>query len=571
GGGGGSVGGSALRLEQAQEIRDAKRSVSDVKFSPDGKVLAVGAKDNSIYFYTVAQGFKLRRKFTKHNAGIAHLDFSIDSQHVRSTCSAYELLFCHAGSGEQKRAASLKDCEWATFTGVLGWPVQGVWPPCADGTDINALDWSGGAGGGSGSRGGSGGGNGDAIGGGVVATADDFGRVKLFRWPCVEKGARCVEYCGHSSHVTNVRWLSGGAGRLVSVGGNDRCIFQWRHTSDASGGGGGGSRAAAAGGAAPLAGDALGGELLLGRASGAASAAAVAPLLAAAAGGVGGGDEFMAVKPWIGAIVAPTDLLSKDARWTAALELEAKLKRTAAKHEQLSSGATADSDSAAGLPALQTLLAECSALATKVRRGGAATAAAATPGGTGSAAPGNDLELEWVHGYRSHDCRNNARYGANGEIVFHAAAVGIVLQNRNSSGNGGGIAGWRQRFCQLHSDDIVSLAVHPGGGLVATGQMGKAPAIHVWDMATMQASAALQGFHQKAVSQLAFSSDGATLASVGLDDDNSVAVYDWAAVGAPKAASATGKDKVLDCQFVPGSRTELVTVGLKTIQFWTIQ
>jgi HELP motif len=39
-----------------------------------------------------------------------------------------------------------------------------------------------------------------------------------------------------------------------------------------------------------------------------------------------------------------------------------------------------------------------------------------------------DLELDWVHGYRSADCRNNACYSASGDVVYHAAAVGIVFR-----------------------------------------------------------------------------------------------------------------------------------------------
>ena len=38
--------------------------------------------------------------------------------------------------------------------------------------------------------------------------------------------APCARAAGHSSHVTNVRWLLGDE-RCVSTGGHDRAIFQW--------------------------------------------------------------------------------------------------------------------------------------------------------------------------------------------------------------------------------------------------------------------------------------------------------------------------------------------------------
>ena len=37
-------------------------------------------------------------------------------------------------------ATALRDAEWATWTCTRGWPVQGVWPARADGTDVNAGD-----------------------------------------------------------------------------------------------------------------------------------------------------------------------------------------------------------------------------------------------------------------------------------------------------------------------------------------------------------------------------------------------------------------------------------------------
>lgn len=48
-------------------------------------------------------------------------------------------------------------------------------------------------------------------------------------------------------------------------------------------------------------------------------------------------------------------------------------------------------------------------------------------------APDATLQLEYIHGYRCHDTRNNLRYTATGEIVYHAAAVGIVLNPKTNT------------------------------------------------------------------------------------------------------------------------------------------
>jgi len=36
------------------------------------------------------------------------------------------------------------------------------------------------------------------------------------------------------------------------------------------------------------------------------------------------------------------------------------------------------------------------------------------------------VELDWIHGYRSRDSRNNISLIMDGSIAYHAAAVGVV-------------------------------------------------------------------------------------------------------------------------------------------------
>lgn len=74
-------------------------------------------------------------------------------------------------------------------------------------------------------------------------------------------------------------------------------------------------------------------------------------------------------------------------------------------------------------------------------------------------APDATLQLEYIHGYRCHDARNNLRYTAAGQIVYHAAAVGIVLDQVNNT----------QKFFKEHNDDIHCLALDPTGKFCATG------------------------------------------------------------------------------------------------------
>jgi WD40 repeat protein len=223
-----------------------------------------------------------------HSSYITHIDFSRNSKYLQSNSGDYELMFWDVRNGKQiTSASSLRDKEWETWTCTIGWPVQGnnddnyalccgaltlwgtlglcgiplgdtrsflwgtlglsfgahsvfplghtrsflscslvppflltpvllssfsrfssgIWPPEADGTDINSVDRSP-----------------DQT---LLATADDFGKVKLFRYPAPQpKGSAFRVSNGHSSHVTNVRFLQDGQ-TVISTGGNDRCIFHW--------------------------------------------------------------------------------------------------------------------------------------------------------------------------------------------------------------------------------------------------------------------------------------------------------------------------------------------------------
>jgi WD40 repeat protein len=133
------------------------------------------------------------------------------------------------------------------------------------------------------------------------------------------------------------------------------------------------------------------------------------------------------------------------------------------------------------------------------------------------ASPEATLELEYVHGYRCEDARNNLRYTKNGTVVFHTAAVGVVLNPENNT----------QTHFFEHTDDILCLAIHPDMQTLATGEIGPNPLICVWDSATSECLARIMGTLKKGVCQLAFSNNGKLLAAAAADDYHCVAIYDW--------------------------------------------
>ena len=188
------------------EVHVAQKWIQTLSYSPDGRTLAVGSHDDKIYLLDT-KAYSTRAICRGHSSFIIQLDFSSDNRYLQSCCGAHELLFWDTSNGSQvKSAAAVRDVEWATFTCTLGWPVQGIWPPEADGLDVNSVDRS--------------------RDGHWLVSGDDFRRVKLFKYPCVKEKSKFKEYKGHSEHVPCVRFSSEDRW-VLSVGGLDKAILQF--------------------------------------------------------------------------------------------------------------------------------------------------------------------------------------------------------------------------------------------------------------------------------------------------------------------------------------------------------
>lgn len=173
-----------------------------------------------------------------------------------------------------------------------------------------------------------------------------------------------------------------------------------------------------------------------------------------------------------------------------------------------------------------------------------------------------DLKLQWVHGYRSHDCRNNLKYNSAGEVVYPAATMAVVYSKQTES----------QKFIQgAHSGEVVSLTLHPDGQIVATGEIGRAPIIIVWHSESMQVLARLVGHHRRGIPFLAFNPKGNLLASIGLDSENTLIIYEWEK-GNIVARTPTDKKRIHCLSFQLSDNGEMVvTGGKKHLKYWWVQ
>lgn len=157
------------------------------------------------------------------------------------------------------------------------------------------------------------------------------------------------------------------------------------------------------------------------------------------------GDEFMAVKPWLGAIKSPSDYVKSNNM---------------------------------------------------------------------NKVPRASLALDYVFGYRAKDCRNNVKVLHNGCLVYHAAALGIVLDVDTNT----------QQFFNCHTDDITAMDMASDGVTIATGEVGPKPYIFIWNADTREVVAEFKGVILKGISNLSFSPSGNTLVASAIDDDHHIAV-----------------------------------------------
>ena len=161
--------------------------------------------------------------------------------------------------------------------------------------------------------------------------------------------------------------------------------------------------------------------------------------------------------------------------------------------------------------------------------------------------------------------RNQLRYSDDyNSCFFITAALGVEMNIKTKA----------QKFYQGQSEDLVCFAITQDKKYCATGQMAqlnhknprsKIVDVHVWDSQTKELKAKLAGFHKRAIVIVEFSPSGKKILTVGQDDKNSLAVYDWE-VGRCAWTSPVCGAKVTGAAWK--NEKEYMTVGLKHAKLW---
>lgn len=156
-----------------------------------------------------------------------------------------------------------------------------------------------------------------------------------------------------------------------------------------------------------------------------------------------------------------------------------------------------------------------------------------------------------------------------------AAALGVILDtDKNEMKFFGGVetkmvAKNVADDSKFHMDDILSLDMSSDRKLVATGQVGKAPSIHVWDSETAESKFTFKLKEgSRGVAAVSISPCFRYIACVDLHNDHHIVIYNIKR-NKQLLHIEGSKDKIIHCAW--SKKTDdlrFCTVGLKELKFW---
>jgi len=197
----------------------ALEQVAYVRFSPDSKMVGVAHMDGRGYIFSL-DGERERMQLTMWkpltglSAAPTHIQWNERGTWIKYLTRDYDI--AHYTLDLERRSTKFvadtpdpDKADWAGDPLIAGWDVQGLYQAGWDGTDLNDASIT--------------------PDGRFIASGDDFGCVRLHKYPAVNPKAHHL-YHGHSSFVVGIEFLRipGEANRLITCGGADMAIFQWK-------------------------------------------------------------------------------------------------------------------------------------------------------------------------------------------------------------------------------------------------------------------------------------------------------------------------------------------------------
>ncbi|KAI9094908.1 WD40-repeat-containing domain protein [Phlyctochytrium arcticum] len=172
--------------------------------------------------------------------------------------------------------------------------------------------------------------------------------------------------------------------------------------------------------------------------------------------------------------------------------------------------------------------------------------------------PFDSLHLFYCFGFES-TRRNNLHY-VNEHII--ATIVGNVLVFLNLRTMD------QDYLAGLRDGAIGSIAVHPSRKYIAVAEVfDDEPNIYMFEYPSLQLYRVLRQGAEKGFSNVCFNTEGDKLASVGMDPDYMLTIWDWKQEKIVLRSKAFSQD-VYNVAFSPETDGQLTTAGMGHIKFW---
>lgn len=206
------------------KLSKVEERIGELRFSSDGSMLAAACGDQAIYLLRVGTvelradmdrtpsrwEIRLYKVLTGNSSTPIALMFSRNGEYVTSNSKDGQILYWNTTSGARSKVSSaFRDEHWqAPWTLMMGWPVISVWGGREyDGSDVKSVCQA------------------FPPDDGYLVAGDDFGRVKLMRFPNPFLNPPCQVCTGHAAFVTKVRFSC--SNTLATLGGDDGAIMLW--------------------------------------------------------------------------------------------------------------------------------------------------------------------------------------------------------------------------------------------------------------------------------------------------------------------------------------------------------
>jgi len=181
-----------------------------LKFAPNDQFLAAGS-GFWIDVYDIAGSTPACTHLSTlkgHEAIVTEIDWDKESMIIRTTSAALELLYWDVHAKEKiKDVKRLDQAAWDTHHCKLGWYTKGVMQNAQNEHTVMSVDV--------------------ARDERIMAVSNIDGQVHLLHFPCIDAQMEARSIKGHASVVTTLKFSWDGS-RLMSVGGKDQSVFQWR-------------------------------------------------------------------------------------------------------------------------------------------------------------------------------------------------------------------------------------------------------------------------------------------------------------------------------------------------------